>query len=237
VVLPQYWQQKEYVNTYVLIDILSDLLKGDDVLVPGSSGGCSEITMQTFKVKKGQRIFNTPGLGAMGFGLPASIGACLASGKKRTVSIIGDGGLQHNIQELETLARLELPIKIFILNNNGYASIKNMQKNYFYGHLVGCDPSSGLTFPDTCKVASAYGLKNTRILNHAGIKERVSEVLESEGSFICEVMVDPELLTVPRLSSKLKTDGSIISKPLEDLWPFLEREEFYTNMIIPPLEN
>lgn len=237
VVLPQYWKQKDYVNTYVLIYVLSELMKEDDVLVPGSSGSCSEITMQAFKVKKGQRIFNTPGLGAMGFGLPASIGACLASGKKRVVSIIGDGGLQLNIQELETLARLKLPIKIFILNNNGYASIRNTQRNYFKGHLVACDPSSGLTLPDTCKIASGYGLKNTRILNHTGIKEHIKEILELEGPVICEVMVDPQLLTAPRLSSEVKPDGSIISKPLEDLWPFLDRKKFYSNMIIPPLEN
>ncbi len=237
VVLAQYREQKEYVNTYVLIGVLSELLLEDDVLVPGSSGGCSEITMQAFKVKKGQRIFNTPGLGAMGFGLPASIGACLASGKKRTVSIIGDGGLQHNIQELETLARLQLPIKTFILNNNGYASIKNMQKSHFKGHLVGCDPSSGLTLPDTCKIACAYGLKNSRILNHAGIKECIKEVLETKGPFICEVMVDPQLLTAPRLSSEVRADGSIISKPLEDLWPFLDRKEFKANMLVTPIEE
>jgi len=237
VVLPQYREKKEYVNTYVLIDVLSELLSEDDCLVPGSSGGCSEITMQAFKVKKGQRIFNTPGLGSMGFGLPASIGACLASGKKRTVSIIGDGGLQHNIQDLETLARLQLPIKMFVLNNNGYASIRNSQKNYFKGHYVCCDPASGLTLPDTCKVASAYGLKNGRILNHAGINERVKEILETEGPFICEVLADPQLLTAPRLSSEVRADGSIVSKPLEDLWPFLDREEFKANMIVAPLKG
>ncbi|MDP2922785.1 MAG: thiamine pyrophosphate-binding protein [Candidatus Omnitrophota bacterium] len=237
VVLAQYWEQKEYVNTYVLLDVLSELMQESDILVPGSSGSCSEIAMQAFKVKKGQRIFNTPGLGAMGFGLPASIGACLASARKRTVSIIGDGGLQHNIQELETLARLKLPLKLFILNNNGYASIRNTQKNYFKGRLVACDPSSGLTLPDTCKVACAYGLKNNRILNHTNIKERVREVLESAGPYICEVMADPQLQTAPRLSSEVKPDGSIASKPLEDLWPFLDRKEFYSNMLIPPIED
>ncbi len=237
VVLAQYWGQREYVNTYVLVDILSELLQEGDVLVPGSSGGCSEITMQAFKVKKGQRIFNTPGLGAMGFGLPASIGACLASGRKRTVSIIGDGGLQHNIQDLETLARLQLPIKMFILNNNGYASIRNTQKNYFKAHFVCCDPSSGLTLPDISKIATAYGIKNTRILNHESIKEQIGEVLRAEGPVICEVMVDPDLQTLPRLSSQILAGGSIISKPLEDLWPFLDREEFKANMIIKPIED
>ena len=162
VVLKEYWKEKKYVNTYVLIEVLSDLLCEDDVLVPGSSGSCSEITMQVFKVKKGQRIFNSPGLGSMGFGIPASIGACLASGGKRTITIVGDGGLQHNIQELETIVRLKLPIKIFVLNNNGYASIRSMQKRHFSGHFVACVPSSGLTFPDLSKICLLYTSQSPR---------------------------------------------------------------------------
>lgn len=232
IVLPDYWRQKKYVNTYVLVDVLSELMSENDVLVPGSSGSCSEIPMQAFKVKKGQRILNTPGLGAMGFGLPASIGACLASGRKRTISIIGDGGLQHNIQELEVISRLNLPIKIFILNNNGYASIRNTHNRFFDGRLVCCDPSSGLTIPDTRKIASAYGLKTVKITNHRKLKENVEKVLDTEGPVVCEVMVDPMLQTAPKLSSEVRPDGSIVSKPLEDLWPFLDREEFKSNMII-----
>jgi acetolactate synthase-1/2/3 large subunit len=230
VILQEYQMQKEYVNTYVLVDVLSELMTENDILVPGSSGSCSEITMQAFRVKKGQRILNTLGLGAMGFGLPAAIGACLAGEKRRTITIIGDGGLQLNIQELETVARLNLPLKIFILNNNGYASIRNTQRNYFEGRLVCCDPSSGLTFPDTRKIASAYGIKNTRISNYRKFKERLNCVLNSQGTVICEVMVDPFLITAPRLSSEVLPDGSIVSKPLEDLWPFLAREEFKANM-------
>jgi len=237
VIVPEYWKQKEPVNTYALIDVLSELLTESDVLVPGSSGSCAEITMQAFKVKKGQRIFNTPGLGSMGFGLPASIGACLASGKRRTISIIGDGGLQHNIQELETMKRLDLPIKLFILNNNGYASIRNTHNKIFNGRLVCCDPSSGLTLPDTCKVASAYGLKTVRISNQKNLKEDVQNVLEMDGTVVCEVMIDPDLQTAPKMSSIAKPDGSMVSKPLEDLWPFLDREEFKANMIIKPLEE
>jgi acetolactate synthase-1/2/3 large subunit len=212
-------------------------MKETYILVPGSSGSCSEITMQAFKVKKGQRIFNTPGLGAMGFGLAASIGACLASNRRRTISIMGDGGLQLNIQELETLARLKLPVKIFVLNNNGYASIRNTQKNYFKGRLVACDPTSGLTLPDTCKVAASYGLRTSRIFNHIEIEKRIKEALETQGPVICEVLTDPGLLTTPRLSSMVKPDGTIVSKPLEDLWPFLAREEFRKNMIIEPVEE
>ncbi|VVB93014.1 3D-(3,5/4)-trihydroxycyclohexane-1,2-dione hydrolase [uncultured archaeon] len=237
VIIPEYWNQKEPVNTYALIDVLSELLMETDVLVPGSSGGCAEITMQAFRAKKGQRIFNTPGLGSMGFGLPASIGACLASGKKRTISIIGDGGLQHNIQELETLKRLNLPIKLFILNNNGYASIRNTHMKIFNGRLVCCDPSSGLTLPDTCKVASAYGLNTVKISNQENLKKDVQDVLETEGPVVCEVMIDPDIQTAPKMSSIAKPDGSMVSKPLEDLWPFLDREEFKANMIIEPLEE
>ncbi|MDD5155311.1 MAG: thiamine pyrophosphate-dependent enzyme, partial [Candidatus Omnitrophica bacterium] len=232
VILPEYFKAGRYVNTYVLIDILSQLMSNKDVLIPGSSGSCSEIAMQAFKVKKGQRIFNAPGLGSMGFGLPESIGACLASGRRRTVSIIGDGGLQHNIQELETVRRLKLPIKLFILNNNGYASIRNTQRGYFKGHYVCCDPSSGLTLPDTRKIAAAYGIKSIGISNHKGIREKVRQVLEGAGPVICEVMSDPFLQTAPRLSSQVLADGSIISKPMEDLWPFLSREELEANMII-----
>lgn len=231
VTLPEYWNEKSYVNTYVFLDVLSDMMRENDILVPGSSGSCSEITMQTFKVKKGQRIFNNPGLGAMGYGLPASIGACIASNRKRVVSIIGDGGLQHNIQELETVVRLRLPLKIFILNNNGYASIRNMQKSHFKGHLVGCDPTSGLTLPDICKIASSYGLKTSRIFNHENIREKVKEVLEIDGPVVCELMINPDMPTAPRLVSEVRPDGSIVSKPLEDLWPFLDREEFRNNML------
>ena len=135
VVLPEYWQQRQFVNDYVLIDVLSDELTENDLLIPGSSGACSERTMQAIRVKAGLRIFNSQGLGSMGFGIPAAIGGCLASGKKRTVCIEGDGGFIMNIQELETVKRLNLPIKFFVLNNGGYVSIQTTQKNYFDGHL------------------------------------------------------------------------------------------------------
>ena len=235
VILSAYYDEKNYVNTYVLVDILSELLTEDDVLVPGSSGSCSEILSQAFKVKKGQRIFNNPGLGSMGYGLPASMGACVASGK-RTITVIGDGGLQHNIQELETIHRLQLPLKIFILNNNGYASIRNMQRNYFDKNYMCCDPSSGLTVPNTCDVASAYKIATTRIYNHENMKEKIMAVLQSKGPMICDVMVNPDLITAPRLSSEVNKDGKITSKPLEDLWPFLDRDEFLANMLVPVLE-
>jgi len=237
VVLPEYRNEVKYVNTYVLIEELSKLLTNNDVLVPGSSGSCSEITLQAFKVKQGQRVINSPGLGSMGFGLPASIGACIASGKKRTICLIGDGGLQHNIQELELLKRYQLPVKLFVLNNNAYASIRATQNRYFKGNLVACDPSSGLTLPDTIKVASAYGIEIFKLDSHRGIEDKLNTILSCDGPVVCEVKVDPDLLTQPKVSSQAESGGAMVSKPMEDLWPFLDRKEFKANMIVKPGEE
>ncbi len=226
----------EFINTYNLIDVLSKQLTARDILVPGSSGSCAEVTMQTIKIKKGLRVLNTPGLGSMGFGLPAGIGACVASGR-RTIGVVGDGGLQHNIQELETIKRLGLPYKLFILNNNGYGSIRMMQTRHFKGRLVSCDPSSGLTVPDTLRIAEAYGIKTKRITAKDNLEKKVKEVLSSKGPVICDVEVEPMLETAPRVSSAVLPDGRIVSKPLEDLWPFLERDEFQAGMLIKPAEE
>lgn len=231
VVTPKQLKQKGKVSTYAFIDILSDLMNGNDILVPDSSGSAAEVTQQAVKIKDGLRVLNTPGLGSMGFGLPAGIGACLASGRKRTIVVIGDGGLQLTIQELETVARLKLPLKIFVLNNNGYASIKITQQRYFAGHLVCSDPSSGLTLPDTCRIARAYKIKTTRIIAQKGLANKVSRVLNTAGPVICELLIDPDQETAPRVSSYVKPEGSMGSRPFEDLYPFLPREEFQANMI------
>ncbi|MEI6726085.1 MAG: thiamine pyrophosphate-binding protein [Actinomycetes bacterium] len=217
------------VDTYALIDVLSDLLEQDDVLVPGSSGSCAEITMQAFRVKAGQRVLNSPGLGSMGFGLPASIGAAVASGR-RVVTVIGDGGLQHNIQELETLRRLGLPVKVFVLDNDGYASIRSSQRNHFDGFLA-ADPASGLTLPSIAAVAEAYGLRTFQVGSGAGLEETVRRVLASPGPAVCVLRVDPDLVTQPRLSTTVAPDGRITSRPLEDLWPFLDRDQLAANML------
>ena len=237
VMLDKYRQSEGLVNPYYFFDVLSELLSEKDLVIPESSGISAEITQQAFRLKKGQRMLNTPGLGAMGFGLPASFGACLASGGRRTISIIGDGGLQHNIQELATVARLKLPLKIFILNNNGYASIRNMQRAHFEGNLVGCDSSSGLTLPDTCRIAQAYGLPTVRIENQNNLAGEVADVIRLEGTVICDVMLDPEVPTSPRMSSQALPDGRMVSKPMEDLWPSLDREELLSNMMIAVVEE
>ncbi len=237
VVLPEYWKEEKYVNMYVLMEALSAEMEPGEVIVPGSSGPCANIMMQAWRVKEGQSFVFSPALGAMGFGLPMSIGACLASGYRRTVCVNGDGGFQLNIQELETIHRLNLPIKFFVLNNNGYGSIMNMQRNYFDGRYVGSEPGSGLTFPDIIKVGCAYGLGTYRLENHTNLREKIREALSIPGPVIVEVMVDPNQVQQPRVTSVLQADGTLKSKPMEDLWPFLSREEFVSNMIIPPLPD
>jgi acetolactate synthase-1/2/3 large subunit len=234
VVLPEYEKQPLGVSTYVFYDMISDLAGADDVLIPGSSGPCSDIFMQAFKVKAGQRIFNAPGLGAMGTGLPASIGACVASGRKRTLCFNGDGGFQLNIQELETVRRLDLPIKFFIFSNGGYGSIFSMQKGHFKGHMVATHPDSGLTLPDIRKVAEAYGIPSAKISTLAEAREIAGKALASPGPLLCEIVCSLEERTAPRVTSVVHADGTITSNPMEDMAPPLDRDEFKAQMIVPP---
>ena len=173
----------------------------------------------------------------MGFGLPASIGVCLAGNRRRTVCVDGDGGFQFNIQELETVSRLNLPIKFFVLNNEGYASIRASQTNYYERANIGCDARTGLTVPDISKVAASYGLRTAVIEDQSNLQQQVCNVLETPGPAVCDVHVIPDEVRAPRLSSHQKADGSFVSRPLEDLWPFLPREEFLANMIVEPLPD
>jgi acetolactate synthase I/II/III large subunit len=213
------------VSLYRFIDTLAEISTTTDVIVPGSSGACSEVTLQRFKVKKGQRILNTLGLGSMGFGLPASIGACLASGNKRTILINGDGGIQLNIQELETIRRLNLPIKIFILQNHGYRSIVITQKNFFKGRMVASDDSSGVTLPSMKKLAAVYDFPYYEITHKGELAELVSKTLETPGPVICDVRIDPNHFTLPRVKSQILPNGNIESMPMENLYPFLSEAE------------
>jgi acetolactate synthase-1/2/3 large subunit len=171
----------------------------------------------------------------MGTGLPGSIGTCLASGRRRTICVNGDGGFQLNIQDLENVRRLNLPIKYFILCNGTYASIMAMQQNYFQGRMVGSDPSSCLTLPDIRKVAEAYGIKTSEILDHTNIREGVRAVLDSPGPIVCAVNVSSDQITAPRATSSVRPDGTIVSLPMEDMAPRLSREEFLANVIVKPL--
>ncbi len=232
VVTAEAWNQKELVNTYALLDTITRQMQPEDIYVSGSSGTCIDVSMQTFRVKKGQRVFSTKGLASMGFGVPATIGACLAGNRRRTVCVNGDGGFQMNIQELETIRRLNLPIKIFVLNNQGYAQIHATQKNIFGGHYVACDEASNLTLSPVSDVAAAYRLKTVQIYHNSELEEKVREVLEYEGPVICEVMVPIELSALPKQVSYKRQDGQMESLPLEYMNPMLPEEELRENMLV-----
>lgn len=236
VVLPEYKKQKEYVNSYYFIEVLSKLMLENEVIVT-SDGTALSCTFQAIKLKRGQRLISNIGLSAMGYGLPASIGACIARGRKRIICLEGDGSLQLNIHELQTIVHYKLPIKLFVFNNNGYLAIKITQDAYFKSHYVGSGPESGLSFPDLMKIAKAYGIPAVRINNHAGMERQIKSVLGEKGPVICEIMMDPHQPLIPKVTSESKSEGRLISKPLEDMYPFLPRAEFYKNMIIPPIKE
>nr|NNM91501.1 thiamine pyrophosphate-binding protein [Bacilli bacterium] len=229
--LAEYTLSEKYVNMYVLMDVLSDQLNNVDIVVPDSGGNPSGLTLVTWRVKKGQRVIFNLGLGSMGFGLPTSIAVSLASERSRVVSINGDGGFQLNIQELEAVKRLDLPIKYFILNNDGYASIKSSQDNHF-GRNVGCNELSGLTLPNIRDLAMAYGIPFFVIQTNDQVSELVQQVLATSGPVICDVMIDPKEELLPKVASKQLPDGKMASSKLEDLFPFLPEEEVRKNMSI-----
>lgn len=236
IVLPEHRKPDKYINTYAFTEVLCEALEAGDLLIPGSSGASIDTFWISAKLKKGQRSIATGGLGAMGYGLPAAIGGCIGAGCKRTISVDGDGGFMLNIQELEVARRLNLPIKFFILNNNGYASIRASQFGYFKEN-IGCDPENGLTLPDICEIAKAFCIPAIRIDGHEDVNSQIQNVLNSEGPMLCEVMVQPDQAIGPRVSSRLAEDGVMVSTPLEDLYPFLDRQELKENMLIPLIDD
>jgi acetolactate synthase-1/2/3 large subunit len=221
VVTDEHRRPEGRVSIYNLAEVIAAETVADDCIVSGSSGSGIEVFLFAFPVRKGQRVYHTAGLGAMGFAIPASIGVCLASGGRRTVCVDGDGGFQS--------------IKFFVLNNEGYASIRASQTNFFGAPSIGCGPETGMRLPDFRKVARAYGLKTAIIEDQSDLRAAVRKVLRMKGPVVCDVKVIPDEVRAPRLSSVQRPDGSFVSKPLEDLWPFLDREEFLANMIVPPL--
>ncbi len=236
IVLPENSDDIGGVDLYYFMHTLSEVLPEGSVTVAGDGSACVGM-FQAGVVKKGQRFFWNSGCAAMGYDLPAAIGACFSLGKKDVVCLAGDGSLQLNIQELQTVIHHKLPIKLFYLNNNGYLSIKQTQDSYFAGHRVACDPQSGVSFPDIQKVAQAYGLPTTELSSHENFAENIREVLEMSGPVLCEVKLKTDYKFSPKLSSLKLPDGKMISKPLEDLYPFLDRKEFESNMLIPPLKE
>lgn len=223
------------VDSYNFFDILSSD-KPDLVYVFGNGTACVS-SYQSLRLYKNQKVVVNSGCASMGYDLPAAIGACFANGKGNTICVTGEGSLQMNIQELQTIIHHRLPIKIFVLNNAGYISIRNTQNNFFKGHKVGSDKDSGVSFPDIVKLAEVYGFEACRIENQLNLKRELEKILSKPGAVVCEIMLSPTEKMEPKLSSEIKPDGKMISKPLEDMFPFLPREEFYKNMIVRPVEE
>lgn len=235
-VLPEYLKLKHEVNSFVFIDALSDVLKGNDCFIHdmGSSFSC---TMQAWKVKPGQYVSSNYGLANMGYFLPACIGAWFGKKKKqRVVTLCGDGGMQMTIGELQTIAHYKIPLKIFILNNHCYLTIKHSQLTYFNGHFVDSTPESGYSTPDFLRIAKGYGLRTASITNQKNLKEKIKNVLATPGAVICDVLMPDDQPLIPKLTAKV-VRGKFITHPLEDMYPLLSRNEFLKNMIVRPLDE
>lgn len=224
VITDEILKQKKYVNSYYFFDILSDVMNADDILVTDQGATFYSFT-PAFKVKENQLAYTNGGFSPMGYGLPASIGSCFAKDGNRVFSVNGDGGLQMNIQELQTVIHNKLNMKIFVFNNDGYLSIKHTQNTFFNGHFVGSDPKSGVSCPDTIKIAKAYGFKHFRIKNNKDVKKTLLKITKTKGPVLTEVMIDPMQAFLPKVTSKRLEDGTMISSSLENMAPFLPEKE------------
>ena len=227
------YEQKELVNVYAFIDYLSRSLN-ENSMVAVSNGACCVAGSQTFYIKKGTRFHNNNAMASMGYGLPAAIGACMSIGKKETICLEGDGSIMMNLQELQTIISNNLPIKIFLINNNGYQSIRITQNNIFGNHTkVGIGPDSNdISFPNYEKIAEAFGYKYFSARNNVEMKKVVDEVNKLEGPLFVEIFTDTNQVFEPKSSTKKLDDGTIVSAPLHDMAPFLSREEIEKNMYI-----
>lgn len=226
--LPKYFEKDKPLNPYAFMkELFGHLQPGEDI-VCGNGSACV-ITFQSAIIKQEQRLFTNSGCAAMGYGFPAAIGACVARNNNRVICIDGDGSFQMNLQELQTVVYNQLNLKIIYLNNNGYHSIRQTQSNLFSPPLVGVCDGNGLSFPDMEKISYAYGLRYVRIDSLSGIHEKLDKVMEGKDPVICEVVVDSKQNFEPKVSSKVLPDGRIVSPPIDDMFPFLEREEYEEN--------
>ena len=235
VILPEHRNRTDYVSSYVLPEAITRYLPPPFTVVT-SNGIAYTSTFQSIPILDGMRMFSNEACASMGYGLPAAIGAAFAGGMERPVICFeGDGSIQMNLQELQTLSNYELPIKLFVYNNAGYLSIKTTQRSFFNGHFVGSEAHSGIILPDFEKLAAAYGLPFFRLSNNQELDQKLPEILATKGPVLTEVMLDPFESLGPKAASKRLEDGRMVSAPLEDLAPFLPRDEFNANMLIPPI--
>ena len=239
VVLPRHWEENgKTTNVYAFIRYLSSRLP-ENSLTAVSNGACCVVGNQAYVIQKGSRMTNNSAIASMGYGLPAAIGTCISGGRKNTICLEGDGSIMMNLQELQTIITNQLPIKIFMINNNGYHSIRITQSNLFGHHTkVGIGPESGdLSFPEFKKIAEAFGYKYFCAYSNAEMKTVVDEVLQMDGPVFTEIFTDTTQVWEPKSSTKRLADGTLVSPPLEDLAPFLPREELKKNMFIPLIDE
>ncbi len=244
VILPEHRARTDYVSSYVLPEAIMRHAP-DPLTVVTSNGIAYTSTFQAIPIRRGMRMFSNEACASMGYGLPAAIGAAFAGevqgsrfkvqGGGTVVCFEGDGSIQMNIQELQTLLNYKLPVKLFVYNNGGYLSIKTTQRSFFEGRFMGSEAGSGVILPSFEKLAAAYGLPYFRLVNNQELDAKLPEVFAVAGPVLVEVMLDPFEVLGPKAASKKLPDGSMVSAPLEDMAPFLPREEFAANMLIPPL--
>ena len=234
VVVPEY-EHNQVVNPYVFMKSLFEEIADDQIVIAANATACIT-SFQAGTLKQGQRLWSNSGSATMGYDLPASIGAFKASGKS-VVCLAGDGSIMMNLQELQTIAGNNMPIKIFLLNNNGYVSIFQTHRNFFNGKEIGGGPKSGVSFPDFEALMKAFGFAYNQCKRHDQLKDAIREALAVDGPSVCEISLDENVVFAPKLGAKQLPDGRIISPPLEDLSPFLPRDQFRDSMIIPMMEE
>jgi acetolactate synthase I/II/III large subunit len=235
VCLPEYSKQVGSINVYSFMEHISNIAQAGDVFI-GDAGSAIYAVSQGVQLKSdNQRYIPSSAMATMGYTVPAAIGVSAAIGDKRVIAITGDGSLQQNIQELQTILHYKFPIKLFIWNNDGYLSIRASQKNYFKERYIGEGTESGVSIPDTLKICNAYGIPSARVSDLEKLDTAILLALETEGPYVLEVMTPSEQPIIPSVSSKINPDGSMSSRPLEDMAPFLDRNEYLNNMIIEPI--
>jgi len=227
---PEQEQKPDVINPYHFTYTLTKCLNEDSIFVMANGSACV-CAFQNAIIKKGQRYILNSGNASMGYGLPASIGACYDAKGRDVICLEGDGSIMMNLQELQTIKFNNLPIKLFVINNNGYSSIRQTQRNFFKGHMTGSGDDSGVSVPNFIEIGKAFGFKTKQISNPESMEKEIKEVLKEKDAIICEVLVEKEYGFAPKLSSKKLPDGTMISASLEDMFPFLDKDEYEGNII------